>query len=344
MKNRIKLDDIAKKVGVSKMTVSLALRGDTSISTETVNTIKRVAAELGYTPNRIAKSLAQGRTYTIAVIVGGMLHDDYHNQFLRGAIGYAMEHGYTMTIGLVEGGSRHEASLIEKYRQMMVDGFLAFHCGDSENYRMLQKSQIPFVLYTKYFHDLDCDYVVCDDFKGGYMMAKYLISLGHKSIGFVFDKNLKNSSEVINRINGYKQAIIDAGGVFNTEMLLPYNIYFDSANGIKNNQELISALHKPDSPTALFVCNDVVTSSLYTLLKAIGMKIPEDVSVTGYEGVYLGTILDPPLTTVSTPINELGRTACKVLIDKIEGQIPIDEAQKISLEPVLLIRNSTRRI
>lgn len=343
MKHRIKLEDIAMKAGVSKMSVSLALRDDPSIGKDTIKRIQEIASSLGYVPNRIAKGLVSGKTYTIAAIVGGEMHDDYHNQFLKGAIDFAIGKGYTLTIGLTEGDKKLEADLIYKFRQMMIDGYLVFHCNDRANYQLMKDFGIPFVQYTKYFNDLDSDYVVCDDVKGGYLMTRHFINLGHKRVAFVYDIGLENNSEVLNRIKGYKDALEESGLAFDSELILPYYFSFNSSDPLNENTKLLKSLQSKDAPTAIFVCNDVVTSAFYITVKRMGYKIPEDLSIGGYEGVYLGTVLDPPLTTISTPIREMGRTACELLINKIEGKVPVGVTSKINLEPILTIRNSTLR-
>jgi DNA-binding LacI/PurR family transcriptional regulator len=344
---RVKLEDIANIAGVSKMTVSLALRGDPSISNNRIRDIKEIAEKLGYIPNRMAQGLTSGKSYTIGLIVGGYLHDDYQNLFIKGAIPYAMERGYSISIGPAECDPLVEKTLITKYNNMMVDGFLAFHCNDSETYRELQKRQIPFVLYTKYFQDLDSDYVVCNDFNGGYEMTKYLIKLGHQKISFVYDTHLAQSSEVLERKRGYERAMKESGLEVNGKLYIPFNLSnYHQTNHvtlIRENHEIIDSLQQADRPTALFVANDITASFVYILVKKLKLRIPDDISIGGYEGVYLGSIIDPPLTTVITPIEEMGRRACQILIDKIEGKIPLSERVKVGLEPKLLIKESTRR-
>lgn len=343
MTKRVKLEDIAVKASVSKMSVSLALRNDPSIGEETRKRIQAIADELGYTPNKIARGLASGTTYTIAAMVGGALHDDYHNRFLKGATEYAIGRGYTLTIGLTEGDLELEKKTINSFQQMMVDGYLVFHSGDSGAYKELQRQGVPFVLYTKYFDDLDCDYVVCDDEQGGYLMTRHFLTCGHERIAFVYDKGIAASSEVRNRIAGYRRALGEAGIAFDEALLLPYEYSFDKDNFASDNPELYECLCAKDRPTAIFVCNDVVASAFYIAIKRMGYRIPEDFSIGGYEGVYLGAILDPPLTTVSSPIERMGREACKLLLDRIEKKLPQEGTIKTRLEPVLTIRNSTMR-
>lgn len=343
MKKRIRLIDIADKAGVSKMTVSLALRDDDSISRETKYTIHQIADELGYVPNRIAKGLVSGRTYTIAAIVGGDMHDDYHNQFLKGATNYAISKGYTLTIALTEGSKKLETEIIKKYLEMGIDGYMGFHCGSSDNFKYMKRHDIPFVLYTKYFHDLDCDYVVCDDVKGGQILTDYMIGQGHKRIAFVYDKSLKNSSEILNRQEGYRRSLENAGIEYDESLLLSYEYSLESKNFEEKNQELIRCLRSKNPPSAIFVCNDIVAAILLVDLKSIGYKIPEDLSIVGYEGVYLGAVLDPPLTTMSSPIKDMGKTACKLLIDKIENKALASQISRISMEPILTIRSSVKR-
>ena len=343
---RVKLEDIAKVAGVSKMTVSLALRDDPSISSGTSNKIKEIAAELGYIPNRMAQGLNSGRSHTIGLLIGGYLHDDYQNQFIKGAIPYAMERGYTVSIGPSECNSKVEKSLIDRYKNMMVDGFLAFHCNQVETYKQLQKTNTPFVFYTKYFEDLDADHVVCNDFLGGYSMTKHLIDLGHQKIAFVYDDYLESSSEVVNRKRGYMEALKDHGLPIDETLFIPFHLAnYNQTNPESicgENPELLERLKQTNRPTALFVCNDITASFVYIIVKKLKLSIPNDISIGGFEGVYLGSIIDPPLTTMATPIAELGRKACEILIDKIEGRIPFSEKIKIQLEPQLVIRESTK--
>lgn len=348
IKKRVKLEDIAKIAGVTKMTVSLALRGDSSISDSTSKKVKEIAVELGYIPNRMAQGLNTGRSHTIGLLIGGYLHDDYQNQFIKGAIPYAMERGYTISIGPSECDNQLEKSLIDKYNNMMVDGFLAFHCNNVETYKELQNLNKPFVLYTKYFKNFDADHVICHNFNGGYSMTKHLIDLGHRRIAFVYDTQLESSSEVVDRKRGYTEALKDHGLQIDERLFTPFNLSnYNNTNSktiLAENEQFIDCLNQVDRPTALFVCNDITASFVYIIVKKLNLSIPQDISIGGFEGVYLGSIIDPPLTTISTPIVEMGRKACEILIDKIEGKIQLSEKVKIQLEPELLIRESTQSL
>jgi LacI family transcriptional regulator len=321
------------------------MREDRSISEETTRRVHNVAKELGYIPNRMAQSLVKGKSNTIALLISAPLHDDYQNQILRGAIPYAMQRGYTIFVGPVE-RPKLEETYIDKYKNMMVDGFLSFPPLESTNYRKMKEEGTPFVLYTKYFHDLDCDHVVCNDRKGGNMMTKHLLELGHKRIGFVYDSILEQSSEVLERIDGFRGALSEYGIEFDRSHLIPFNLHYhvdnmSYENILKDNPEFAERMTREDRPTALFVCNDITASSVYIALKKIGLRIPDDVSVGGYEGVYLGSIMDPPLTTIASPIQEMGEKACKTLIDKIEGIMPESPSVQIKIDPKLLVRGST---
>ncbi|TLS49529.1 LacI family transcriptional regulator [Paenibacillus antri] len=346
MKKRVKLDDIAKVVGLSKMAVSLALREDVSVSKDTIQRVKEVADQLGYTPNRFAQSLVNGRSRTLALLLGGSLHDDYQNQIIRGAIPYAIEKGYTLSIAPAECDPSLEASYIRKYQNLMVDGFMAFHCRTAEPYKQLKKNGVPFVLYTKYFEDLECDYVVCNDFAGGYEMTRRLLELGHRNIAFVYDEYLKQSSEVLNRRRGYAAALEEFGLPAGAASAISFDFDFksnqtDPEHLLAKNSAFRERMSGAGRPTALFVCNDVLASSVYIVLKKLGLSIPGDVSVAGYEGVYLGQILDPPLSTVRSPIQDIGRKACQILIDKVEGTLPKSETIQVKLEPTVELRGST---
>ena len=337
MKSRVKLADIAEQVGVTKMSVSLALRDDPSIGVEKRAEIQRVAREMGYVPNRIARGLASGKTYTIAAVVGGSMHDDYHNQVLLSATQYAMSCGYTLTIGLSNGDHEVELDLYRKFSEQMVDGYLIFHGGNPSPCHKLAQQGAPFLLYTKYFPQENWNHVTCDDRLGGYMLTKYLLSLGHRHIAFGHDGG-QNRSEVDNRICGYRQALEEAGLPFREDFII--SVYRHPGTSEMGTEPLMALSPRP---TAIFLGNDVTAAMYYIALKRDGLRIPEDLSVVGYEGVYLGKMLDPPLTTITTPLVELGRTACARLIDMIESPAAREEVKKITLEPVLTIRNSAMR-
>jgi len=340
----VTLTDIAKVAGVSKMTVSLALRADSSISAAMQQKIKQIAAELDYTPNHMAKGLIHGKSYNLTIMIGGFLHDDYQHQFVKGVIPYALKRGYIVSMVPLERDLELERAMIEKFTRMQTEGFLIFHCGEPSTYAALQKQGVPFVLYTKYFETLDSDYVVCDDYNGAYAMTEYLIDLGHKDIAFVYDSYLEQSSEVKERRMGYIQALRDRELPYKENNLISFNLFssneFVASEILENNQTFIDILTGPNRPTALFACNDILASFIYIAVKRLGLTIPDDISVVGYEGVYLGSVIDPPLTTVATPIQEMGRKACQVLLDKIEGILPQSEYVKIRLKPELVIRES----
>jgi LacI family transcriptional regulator len=342
MKKRVNLSDIAKELGVSKMAVSLALREDKSISKETIEKVKEVAKRLGYTPNRLAQGLAKGRSSNIAVIVGGSFYDNYHEEFIRGALPYAIDRGYTLSIGITEREKMSESRLIEKYRHMMIDGFLVFHSLDDKPYRQLTKMGVPYVLYTKYFEQWSCDYVVGDDFRGGYEMTSHLLGLGHRKVAYLFDEGLERSSEIANRRKGYHQAMADAGLSPEEHRIIPFATDFDPSGLSARNGRFLELFRHSDRPTALFVCNDLTAACVYLLLRQLGLQIPRDVSVGGYEGVFIGQVLDPQLTTVQTPIREMGRRACQILIDKIEGAALPTEVTNVKLMPELQVRGSTQ--
>lgn len=341
MKKKIRLIDIAERAGVSKMTVSLAMRDDPSISQETKTMVRKIADEMGYVPNRIAKGLTNGQTYTIAAMVGGALHDGYHNLFLKGVTDYAISKGYTLTIALTEGDKKSEKDIIKKLYEMSIDGYLVFHNGSSESCKFLDKMDIPFVLYTKYFENLNYSHVVCDDEYGGEWVTNYLIEMGHKRIAYVYDEALRNSSEVINRKKGYRKALEKAGITYDEKMILPYDFQYPPKE--KAGEELFNCLKSEIPPTAIFVCNDIVAAGVLARIKSWGYRVPQDVSLVGYEGIPMGTFLDPALTTITSPVREMGRTACELLIDKIEGKVDKNKAVKISMKPELTIRKSVAR-
>ena len=125
---------------------------------------------------------------------------------------------------------------------------------------------------------------------------------------------------------------------------MPYTVDIFNTGTIEDNPELQCCLQSNKPPTALFACNDTVATSLYITLKGLGYKIPDDLSVGGYEGVYLGNLVDPPLTTITTPLQQMGEMACKLLIDKIEGLVDLNVISKVNLEPVLTIRGSITQL
>jgi len=337
-KKRVSLSDIARITGVSKMTVSMALKDHPSISRETTIKIKEIAHNLGFVPNRLAKGLNDGRSYTIAIVVGGIL-DDYQEQFIRGIVKVAMKAGYTTAVALMNDEEAGEDFIIEKFNQMMVDGFISFHLNHVEPYERLLADHVPFVLYARNFPDMESDYVGADNHRGGYLMTEHFIHLGHTRLAYIYPTSMTNSSDILERQQGCLQALLDHH--LPAPLVIPFELDFTYPIDLTRNQALLHALRDDSRPTALFVANDMTAANVYMVVKALHLRIPEDISIGGFEGLLAGKLITPPLTTVITPVMQMGEAACTMLISKIEHQIEYTNFQSVRLSPSLDVRCST---
>lgn len=335
-KERVTITDVARRAGVSKVTVSYVINGREGrvrISDETRQRIREAIRELGYRPNALARALTQQRTSTIGVVMqyaaifGGW--SGFILELLHGASHEAIEQQYDLMMYTGAHGDdvEHETNAVMDGR---IDGALLLRDIDDPLSDILADSGFPHVLIFTRSRRPDVYYVDCDNVKGGYMATKHLLNLRHRAI--VHLRGSSHSAPALDRWHGYVQAMreegIEPGEGWVIEMPGP----------LSDVTPLVALLRASNRPTAIFAWSDDVAIRAMQVVREIDLRIPEDVAVVGYDSTEVCNHTDPPLTSVRQPIYEMAREGVRTLVRLINGERPRRLARVF--EPTLDIRRS----
>lgn len=323
------MDDVASKAGVSRALVSLVMRDSPRVSATSRQKVLAAAQDLGYRPNLWARNLASGQTQTVGVMLND-LHNPFFTEMAEGAAAAANERDLQI---LINSGWQREAgelAAVEAFMNMRTDGMLLAAAGLSNELLEGFASQMPTVSVSTYFVSQYFDTVNNNEDHGGCLVVDHLVDLGHTRIGHIDGGAARSGPE---RRNGFIKAMVQRG-------LAPIVVEgaFNEQAGAAAAAQLME-LHVP--PTAIFAGNDLAAIGVLTKLQELGVSVPEDVSVVGYDDTILAGIGPISLTTVHQPRRQLGRIAIDLLVERISGR---REARHEQLEPRLVMRSSTGRV
>lgn len=334
---RATIKDIALETGFSVTTISLVLNGKAhKISEGTKKRILETAEKLHYRPNQLAVSLVKKRSRTIGLIVPD-IGNVYFADMARGVEDACREHG--MTLILCNSNERHERDI--EYINMLADkgadGVLYIMAKDStektgwESFDLLEEMRLPFVLLDRMVSIGDYCGVSTDHMAGGYMAARHLIEMGHQRIACVTGPDgILSGSRM--RYEGFVKALDEAG------IMVDPKLVFEGSYTVEGGEAAIDHLIGSDF-TAVFACNDASAYGVCKRLKSYGKRVPEDVSVVGYDDVAYADMLGVPLTTVRQEVRALGREAVSQLTAVIKEKKQMK--QSIVFKPALVVREST---
>lgn len=342
MAKTVRLKDIAEKAGVSISAVSKALQGSSEIPDETASKITKIANELGYHPNNSARSLRLGKSMRIGVIVPNNGYS--YNQVLNGIDAAIRKYGYTSVLINSQDDPELEKSAIRELLSMPVDGIIAVP-NYMSNYDSLR---IPIVFISRYpYYPLpdvpsrpaDESYVITNDYMGQKLAAAHMISCCGENQFLLLGSNDLNSVAGIKeriRLEGYRAALQEAN--------LPYHpdrVIF-GADSLTNAYALCMDLcQKAKPPFGLCVTNDYIAIGIMRAIYASGLRIPEDVSVIGFDDFDISEYLNPPLTTVHCSRYSLGSHAVHQIMDLLSNK-GLKQTIRTVLQPELVIRSSTK--
>ncbi|NLW55233.1 MAG: LacI family transcriptional regulator [Firmicutes bacterium] len=332
------LKKVAEYAGVSTSTVSRVIAGKPYVKEETRQRVLKAVQELSYSPNILAKSLKVGRTNTIALMVPS-IQNQMFPIVTRGVEDTARKHGYTVILCNTDENIEVEKEYIRKLQNRWIDGFIV--CSmlpDSDHIRKLKADGFPVVLTSRYYGD-SIDAVIIDNYRAAYEAVSYLIITGHKKIAIALGR--RQLSLYQQRLEGYLDALKDHGLPIDERLIM------NETNGTNSFYELTQKLlDGPVIPDAIFATSDPKAIVVVRAIKDRGFRIPEDISVLGIDNIEMSAFMEPPLTTVSQPLYEMGALAAKKLIDLIDHKNKSEEppAPVVDvLETELIIRKSTAR-
>lgn len=337
------IHDVAKRCGYSITVVSHALNNNPRVNQKTRDKIKRVAQKMGYVPNAIARSFAMKRTETIGVVVPGIV-TSFYPEVIRGIKATMDKAGYGVMLGLSEDDPSQERTVIDFLKGRKVDGLIIAPCGvekSPDHITSLIRSGLSSVLIDRYFPDLDSDRVTTDNIAGSYEAVKYLLGLGHKRIALV--RAQYDFSSTVERVGAYQQALQDHGIPFDPGLILKTPFHFGDEEYQIDPGTVRTIMAMKDRPTAAFVIHDMLAIGFINMAVKLGLRVPEDISVVGFDDLKIVPYTLVPLTTVAQPKYEMGRIAAEILLAKIKDKGGKAKKEHIRLPAELVVRQSAGR-
>ena len=333
----VTIKDIAKLANVSITTVSRVINNKSEgVSEETRNRILQLVKELGYQPNAIARGLVTKKTKTIGLIIPD-ISNPFFPDLARGVEDSAHIYGYNVFLCNTDDNLEKESEYINALKEKYVDGiiFTSSSIPKHEHIMELVKSGIPIVIMDRRVDSEDIYGVFLDNYEGGYIATKHLIDLGHKKIGCITGPLYTKSAK--ERLEGYKKALVENGMDVDERLIFEGDYKINS--GIIGTEKLLG---NNENVTAIFACNDLMAYGAYKTIRSYGYKIPDDISIVGFDDIQLSQILEPQLTTIKQPAYDMGLTAARMLIKLVEGKKL--KKKIINFKPQLIIRQSTKNI
>jgi DNA-binding LacI/PurR family transcriptional regulator len=311
----VSIKDIARAAQVSHSTVSRALRGSPLVNPETRELIQRIAAEKGYTPSAVARSLVNRRTNTIGVVVTSIA-DPFVGEVVSGIESCMLERDYSVFLATCHGEPEREMRAVRGFQERRVDGILVTASRVGALYRqMLEQTRAPIVLINNQNAGEFAWHVSIDNPAGAQLMTGRLIELGHRRIAYMGDRFGLHSDE--ERFAGYRDCLQAAGIPFAPEL-----IAYGDGSAESGVPAMLQLLDLAEPPTAVFCYNDMQAFGAMRAARSRGLRIPADISIGGFDDLFLSTYCDPPLTTIRQPKQEMGREAATILMDLIAGGNP----------------------
>ncbi|MCL4488090.1 MAG: LacI family transcriptional regulator [Chloroflexi bacterium] len=327
---RVSIKDIARAAGVSHSTVSRALSNSPLVSGETRDRIRLIAQELGYSPNAIARGLVTQQTRTVGVIVT-TIADPFIGEVVRGIEELAADNGYRVFLGTSHSDPIREVNLVKGFREWRVDGVIVASSRVGALYiPLLNEIGVPVVLINSQQEGPYVHSVAVDNVEGAEQATRHLLSLGHRTVGYIGGPSDHSSHR--DRLTGYRYSLTEAGLLFDPSLVLPGNGRADSGN------QVASLLDHSPAATAVFCYNDLTAIGVVHALLRRGLRVPADLSVVGFDDIEYASFVEPPLTTIHQPKDEMGRLAMRMLIDLLNG----DQVTNVMVPGELVVRESTR--
>ncbi len=330
----VTIKQVAKHAGVSPKTVSRVINNEIYVSETTKAKVLEAIKELGYSANISAKRLSSGRAYTIGLIFHNASWH-YIQDVQRGVLETALENGYSTLMHPCDLASSQDwQEILSLVTQNQVDGFIFTPPADNADQLMAELTgmNFPFVRLTPSDRESPLPYVAATDKQGAFDLTKYLISLGHKRIGYVYGPKEQRAAH--DRFDGYKHALLESNIVFDEDLIGFGDDHYES--GFQAAKNLID---KDLKPTAIFCNNDEMASGAIAAVFESGFNVPGDISVAGFDNIPLARQIWPPLTTIEQPIKQIAELATNHLITMLNSEsLPVYHKE---VPTKLIIRKST---
>lgn len=335
---QVTIYDIAKEAKVSVATVSRVLNGTAPVKDSTRAKIEQLIQRYNFQPNAMARSLLKKETGIIGIIVPDLTNPFFPEVF-AGAEEEAQQSGHTFLLCNTTGDYLKESEYLSIMREKRVDGTIFLggrinlrNCEEEMEQELIQHANtIPTVLVNGGLRNADMIRVVTDESRGTALAVQHLCELGHTRIGFIGGESHMTTTSI--KLRAFRKTLKDAGIAIREEWVLPDSFSIDSGK-----LQMLKLLKMKERPTAVFCVNDYTAIGAIKAAVESGLKVPDDLSVVGFDDIPLSHHFIPELTTVSQQATELGRRAVQVLRSMMNQQ----KVKKLtSLEPQLIVRQST---
>lgn len=324
------LAEVAKVAGVSQMTASRAINNRSGVSRAKREEILRIADEMGYSVNRAAQKLSGGRTKIIGVMA--QLHTPFTSELVMGAGSAARASGYEMLVYSLPDNDRRPPGSVIDLLQQIADGVIALLPYESDYLTTLVAAHVPVITVDHQGEDSPFPSVAADSYQGGRTAVRHLAELGHKRIAFITGNERLASAR--DRRRAFIDTLAQLGLPANEDLIVGGD--FSQRGGYEAANRLLALQPRP---TAIFAANDVSALGAIAAIREAGLRVPEDISVVGFDDIPVATQVHPALTTVRQPMQQMGRSAVNMLLALIVGlEAP---SPRITLPTQLIVRETT---
>jgi len=325
--------DVAKHAGVSYGTVSRVLNGKKNVSDTARDQVQRAVKALGYVANRQAQGLAGGRSNVIGILVRD-LATGYIGEIIAGVDEELATHGFDLMLQTTHRLAGDEQKLAELFSSQLAEGLIVVLPRQPELYlKILRQRRFPCVLVDHQGLGLEVSAVGAANFEGALTATDYLIGLGHRRIGFITGTVSMGCAQ--ERLRGYQCALKRHGLRLDSHLIFRGD--FQQAQGYVGAKQLLGLKSRP---TAIFASNDTMAFGAMEVARELGLGIPSDLSIIGFDDIPQTESVHPPLTTVHQPLRNMGREAARMLVRRIQGSM--DQVMWVELPTSLIVRQSCR--
>lgn len=328
------MKDVAERAGVSASTVSHVINGTRRVSDGARKGVLSAIEELGYRPNLVAKGLKTRRTYTVGLLISD-IQNPFFTSVVRGVEDVALSRGYHLFLCNTDEDPAREDEYITELASKRVDGLIVASSAPRHNHASrLREENAPFVFMDREVEGVDADAIRVDNRMGMRLIAEHLLGLGHERIAMISGPLDRASGH--ERYRGLKDALADMGSELDGALVRFGD--FRTSSGREGATDLLT-ISPP--PTALVTANNQMTLGALLSIREMELRIPEDISVVGFDDAEWAPLVSPPLTALAQPTYELGVRAMMLLLERIED--PDRDMERLLLKPELIVRGSTAR-
>ena len=327
--------EVAESAGVSYATVSHVINNTRLVSQETRERVLAAMGALDYRPNALARSLRQGKTNTLGLVLPDSANP-FFAEISRSIEDEAFKNGYSVFLCNTERDTQRELFYVDVLSNKQVDGIIFVAAGDqADSLDFLIHRNMPVVMIDRSLPNVEVDAVLTDNQLGGFLATRHLLDLGHSRIACIAGpSSITPSAE---RIIGYRRALEEAGLSYDENLILRGDYHAQSGMEITH-----SILAMNPRPTAIFALNDLMALGALRAAAEAGCSVPGDLAVVGYDDLEIAHFTNPPLTTIAQPKKEIGVQAVHLLVDRMtrKNRPP----SRLVLPPALIIRRSTQQV